>query len=45
MEDEELKPVDTMTPAEAGRILRMNAGTVRAGLRQNRFPFRYSSIK
>ncbi len=36
---EEIKPIETMTPYDAGRILKKNAETIRAGLRQGRFPF------
>lgn len=40
MEDEEiLQPIETLTPFEAGKILGKNAETIRAGLRQNVFPF------
>lgn len=35
----EIKPVETMTPYEAGRILGKNQETIRAGLRQGVFPF------
>lgn len=38
MEDE----VETMTPAEVATILHRSAENIRAGLRQERFPFRYS---
>ena len=31
-----------MTPAEVGTILHMTAENVRAGLRQNKLPFRHS---
>lgn len=36
---EEIKPVETLTPFEAGKILHKNAEAIRAGLRQSRFPF------
>jgi hypothetical protein len=39
MEVTQIKPVDTITPYEAGKILHANAETIRAGLRQSRFPF------
>lgn len=38
-EIDEVERVETITPAEAGKILGKNAEFVRAGLRQNRFPF------
>ena len=31
--------VETITPAEAGKVIRKNAEFIRAGLRQQRFPF------
>lgn len=34
-----MKKVETITPFEAGQILGKNAETIRAGLRQNVFPF------
>lgn len=34
--------VERMTPAEVGTLLHMTAESVRAGLRQNVFPFRNS---
>lgn len=37
--EEELKPVDTITPYEAGKILHANAETIRSGLRQGVFNF------
>ena len=36
---ETLKPVDTITPYEAGKVLHKNAEAIRSGLRQERFPF------
>ena len=39
MEKENFEPVETLTPLEAGRILGKNQETIRAGLRQSRFPF------
>ncbi|MCI8396187.1 MAG: hypothetical protein HFJ52_00315 [Clostridia bacterium] len=36
---EEVSKIETLTPCEAGRRLGKNAEFVRAGLRQNRFPF------
>ena len=39
MEEENFEPVETLTPLEAGRILGKNQETIRAGLRQSRFPF------
>lgn len=38
-ETEGIEKIETITPAEAGKILGKNAEFVRAGLRQNRFPF------
>lgn len=38
-EIDEVEKIETITPAEAGKILGKNAEFVRAGLRQNRFPF------
>lgn len=38
-EVEEIEKVETITPAEAGKILGKSAEFIRAGLRQNRFPF------
>lgn len=35
----EYKPVETMTPEEAGRLIHKNAEYVRAGLRTGRFDF------
>lgn len=37
--DYDMKNVETMTPAEAGKVIHKNAEFIRAGLRQNRFPF------
>lgn len=31
--------IETMTPAEAGKIIHKSSEFIRAGLRQNRFPF------
>lgn len=39
MGKEEMKPVETITPYEAGKILHKNAEAIRAGLRQNVFDF------
>lgn len=39
MKTEEIQPIETLTPQEAGRIIRKNAEYIRAGLRQNRFNF------
>lgn len=39
MEEENITPVERISPYDAGRILGSNAETVRAGLRQQRFPF------
>lgn len=36
---EDISKTETITPYEAGKILHMNAETVRAGLRQGKFPF------
>ena len=38
-EEKEIKPVDTLTPYEAARIIGKNAEYIRAGLRANRFDF------
>lgn len=35
----EYKPVDTITPEEAGKLIHKNAEYVRAGLRAGRFNF------
>ncbi len=40
--EEEIEEVERMTPAEVGTILHMTAENVRAGLRQNKLPFRHS---
>lgn len=37
--EKELKPVDTITPYEAGRMIHANAEFIRAGLRSKRFDF------
>lgn len=37
--EKEIKPVDTLTPYEAARIIGKNAEYIRAGLRANRFDF------
>lgn len=37
--EEKIKPVDTLTPYEAGRIIRKNADYIRAGLRAGRPEF------
>ena len=37
--ENEVKPIETITPYQAGRILRKNAEAIRAGLREERFPF------
>ena len=37
--EEPIKPVEVITPFEAGKILHKNAEVIRAGLRQSRFPF------
>lgn len=34
--------VEQMTPAEVGAILHRSAENIRAGLRQDKFPFRHS---
>ena len=34
-----IQSIETLTPYETGKILRMNAETVRAGLRAGRFSF------
>lgn len=39
MEKDEIKPVETITPYEAGKVLHKNAETIRAGLRQGIFNF------
>lgn len=39
MEKEEIRPVETITPYEAGKALHKNAETIRAGLRQGVFSF------
>lgn len=39
MEKEEIEPVERMTPYQVGKVLHTNAETIRAGLRQGRFPF------
>lgn len=36
---EERSKVKTITPYEASKIIPVNAETIRAGLRQSRFPF------
>ena len=36
---EDLKPVDTLTPYEAARMIHANAEYIRAGLRSQRLPF------
>ncbi len=40
--EEEIKEVERMTPSQVGAVLHMTAENVRAGLRQNAFPFRNS---
>ena len=42
---EEISKVETLTPYEVGQKLNKNAETIRAGLRQGRFPFRYSHTR
>lgn len=37
--EKEVKPIETITPYQAGKILRKNAEAIRAGLREERFPF------
>lgn len=37
--EDEIKPVEMLTPYETGKIIHANAETVRAGLRSSRFPF------
>lgn len=37
--EEDLKPVDTLTPYEAGKLIHKNAEYIRAGLRSQRLPF------
>lgn len=41
-EDLEMEEVERMTPAQVATKLHMSAEGVRAGLRQDKFPFRYS---
>ena len=36
---EKIPSVETITPYEAGRIIKKNAEYIRSGLRQNRFNF------
>ncbi len=36
---EDIQPVETLTPFEAGKIIKKNAEYIRSGLRQNRFDF------
>lgn len=36
---ENVRLVDTITPQIAGKVLHKNAEFIRAGLRQNKFPF------
>lgn len=36
---EQIPKVETITPYEAGKILHMNAETIRTGLKSSRFPF------
>ena len=42
MEEENIKPVETMTPSQVAKILHTNAETIRVGLRMGRFPFGYA---
>ena len=37
--DVDMENIETMTPAEAGKIIHKSSEFIRAGLRQNRFPF------
>ena len=37
--DEDMKNIETMTPVEAGKVIHKSSEFIRAGLRQNRFPF------
>lgn len=37
--DDNMENIETMTPAEAGKIIHKSSEFIRAGLRQNRFPF------
>lgn len=37
--EEDLKPVDILTPYEAGKLIHRNAEYIRAGLRNQRLPF------
>lgn len=37
--DENMENIETMTPAEAGKVIHKSSEFIRAGLRQNRFPF------
>ena len=37
--DVDLENIETMTPAEAGKVIHKSSEFIRAGLRQNRFPF------
>lgn len=39
MEHDELKPVETITPLEFGRMIGMNQDKVRAGIRQGKWKF------
>lgn len=36
---EDIEKIETITPETAGKVLHKNAEFVRAGLRQDRFPF------
>lgn len=40
--EKQIQPVEKITPKEAGRILHVNADTIRAGLKEGRFPFGYA---
>lgn len=37
--DDNMENIETMTPAEAGKVIHKSSEFIRAGLRQNRFPF------
>ena len=39
MGENELEPVDTITPYQAGKVLHKNAEAIRTGLKQGIFPF------
>lgn len=37
--DDNMESIETMTPTEAGKVIHKSSEFIRAGLRQNRFPF------